>query len=65
MAVLGLWALLDGVGRVYIGVHWATDVVGGWLLGVLLTVLAAALFARVRPDGSPPGEPSRKSAGGA
>jgi len=64
MALLALWAVVDGLGRVYLGVHWPTDVVAGWLLGALLTVLAAGLFPRLRTPRSQRGElPDRDLSG--
>jgi undecaprenyl-diphosphatase len=41
-------ALLIGLGRLYLGLHWPSDVLGGWALGALESTAAIAWLGRTR-----------------
>lgn len=57
-AVVGgvLLSLLIGTSRVMLGVHWPSDVIGGWAFGLLWVMLTFRLSERLtaRRFGSPP-----------
>lgn len=49
---LGLMVLLQGVNRLYFGLHWASDVVVGWVAG---SIWALTCIAAARGEPRPPG----------
>jgi undecaprenyl-diphosphatase len=44
-----LYAFIVGLTRLVLGVHWPSDIVGGWAVGAMLALLAAALARGTSP----------------
>ena len=48
--VLGILILLIGLSRVWLGVHYPTDVLAGWTAGAVIVLVYARLTRRVSPE---------------
>jgi membrane-associated phospholipid phosphatase len=48
-AVCFAWIVLMGLGRMTLGAHWPTDVLGAYLVGTLMLLPIAALLRRTSP----------------
>jgi len=47
-AVAALMTLLVGVSRIYLDKHWASDVIGGWIVGAAFGAAFSALYEWIR-----------------
>lgn len=45
VAVLVIAGLMVGIGRIYVGVHYPRDIIGGAVIGALFTILVFSQYA--------------------
>ncbi len=48
-SVCVLFILLVGVSRIYLGAHWGSDVIGGYMVGAAFLVLEVWIYKRFKP----------------
>lgn len=48
--IAALFPLLVGISRTYLDVHWATDVLGGWCVGLFVAGVSVSVYESLRRD---------------
>ena len=59
--IVGLWALSVAVTRLYLGVHWITDILGSWLLAAVWLTLLPLVAPPPTVDERRPASPGHKT----
>jgi undecaprenyl-diphosphatase len=54
--VFVLLVIVVGLSRIYLGVHWLSDIIGGWTGGLLMLLLADRLYQQLAPNKTAPTE---------